>query len=286
MSFQNFIPTIWNKQINLELERLCVFAEDCNRQYEGDVKELGDQVKILGVGKPTITTITRSEANNDIGAAESITDTSIFLQINQLSYFHYIIGDIDKAQAVKGITEAIQTETSEELANTIDQYIAGFSTTAKGATLLDASAVEITATSSDAGYVLTKIDEALQKLYENDVKQNTDVILTCSPRFYFILKRAYVNLDTDNHALLKNGFVGQYGTVKVKMSNNVLTANSGAEDLIQVKTTRAIAFVHPYTHSEAYRPDLKFADAIKGYILYDAKIVRPKEMIVINAKYA
>ena len=27
-----------------------------------------------------------------------------------------------------------------------------------------------------------------------------------------------------------------------------------------------------------------FADAVKGYVLYGSKIVRPKEMIVLNVK--
>ena len=51
MSYANFIPTVWNEQIDRELERLCVFVEDCNRKYEGKVKEKGESVKILGVGK-------------------------------------------------------------------------------------------------------------------------------------------------------------------------------------------------------------------------------------------
>ena len=32
MSFKNFIPTIWAEAIERELERACVFAENCNRQ--------------------------------------------------------------------------------------------------------------------------------------------------------------------------------------------------------------------------------------------------------------
>ena len=39
MAYSNFIPEIWAEAINRELERLCVFAEDCNRQYEGNQKE-------------------------------------------------------------------------------------------------------------------------------------------------------------------------------------------------------------------------------------------------------
>ena len=58
MSYQNFIPTIWNEEINRELKRAHVFVADTNRQYEGDVQKAGDTVRILGIGKPSITTTT------------------------------------------------------------------------------------------------------------------------------------------------------------------------------------------------------------------------------------
>ena len=94
MSYQNFIPTVWNEQIDRELERLCVFAEDCNRKYEGKVKDKGESVKILGVGKPTIRSIAKADRNNDIEAAETIEDTSIIMVIDQIRYFNYKVGDI------------------------------------------------------------------------------------------------------------------------------------------------------------------------------------------------
>lgn len=281
MAYGNFIPTVWNEAINRELERLCVFAEDCNRSYEGTIKNKGESVKILGVGKPTITTIAKSARNNDIRGAETIEDTSIIMPINVISYFNYKIGDIDKAQAVDGVMDALSKETSEGLANEVDRYIANLA-------IEDPLAVKYSATDVkvEASNVLQEFNKAIRKLYENDVKQNTEIVATVSPRFYFILKEAYTDLDTNNSELLKNGRVGKYGNVTIKMSNNVAKSANGATDYIQVKTRRAIAFAKPLTHTEAYRPENGFSDAVKGFILYDAKIVRPKEMFVMNVKYA
>lgn len=277
MAYQNFIPTMWAEQINRELERKCVFAEDCNRQYEGTVKAKGDSVRILGVGKPTITETTSK--NITLSDAEDVEDTAITMPIERIAYFNYKVDDIDKRQAVGGIMEALSKETSEGLANKVDQAIAGLAANAE-AIKLYSTVPQVTA--SD---VLGRIDAAIQKLYENDVSPSTEIVLTCSPRFYFILKQAYVNIDTDNSKMLENGKVGRYGNVVVKMSNNIATANSGATDLIMVRTKRAIAYVNPMTHTEAYRPEKKFSDAVKGFILYDRKIVRPKEMIILNVKY-
>lgn len=58
MAYENFIPTVWAEAINRELEKALVYAEGCNRQYDGEVKAMGDTVRILGVGRPTITTTT------------------------------------------------------------------------------------------------------------------------------------------------------------------------------------------------------------------------------------
>lgn len=75
----------------------------------------------------------------------------------------------------------------------------------------------------------------------------------------------------------------RYGNVIVKMSNNV-AKNSSGDSLVMLRTPKAIAFANPMTHTEAYRPEKKFSDAVKGFVLYESKIVRPKELIVMNVK--
>lgn len=288
MAYANFIPSVWNEGINRELERLCVFAEDCNRQYEGSVKKKGESVTILGVGKPTIRRIAKASRNNDIEAPEEIEDTSVIMYINQIAYFNYMVGDIDKAQAVGGIMDALSQETSEGLANEVDTYIASFAVDSSVKALYD-KAQKVVASSTpgaDEKYVLDVVDEAFQKLLENDVKTTTPVVITVSPRFFTIFRKAYRFEDTDNSGILKHGKVGLYNNITVKMSNNVYKTDAGATDNIMIRTKRAIAFAKPLTHSEAYRPEKKFADAVKGYILFDAKVVRPKEIININVKYA
>lgn len=286
MSYQNFIPTVWNEQIDRELERLCVFAEDCNRKYEGKVKDKGESVKILGVGKPTIRSIAKADRNNDIEAAETIEDTSIIMVIDQIRYFNYKVGDIDKAQAVGGVMDALQEETSEGLANEVDTYIANLAKE-KQAVKLYTTAKKVVVTKEEADgerNVLRVLDDAAKVLYKNDVKTSTPIIATVDVDFYMAFREAYGDKDTDNSKILKNGKVAMYGNITIKMSNNV--AKDGDTSLIQVKTKRAIAYAKPLTHTEPYRPESGFADAVKGFILFGAKIVRPKEMVVANVKSA
>ena len=287
MAYEKFIPSVWAEGINRELERLCVFVEDCNTKYEGKVKKQGESVTILGVGRPTIKTLARKNADNDIEGPETIEDGSIVMYIHQIAYFNYMIGDIDKAQAVDGIMDALNAETSEGLANVVDKYIASKAVDGDVPKLF-AAPIKVVAGEAGEGEmnVLDILDEAIQKLQENDVSDSTPIVVTISPRFYRLFKKAYRELDTDNSDILKNGKVGMYGNVTVKRSNNVHKTEDGAVDNIMIRTKRAIAYAKPLTHTEAYRPERKFADAVKGYILYDAKVVRPKEIFNINVKYA
>lgn len=285
MAYQNFIPTVWNEAIDRELERLCVFAEDCNRKYEGKVKEKGESVKILGVGKPTIKSIAYKDKNKNIDDAEEIEDTSIIMQINQIRYFNYKVGDIDKAQAVGGVMEALQAETSEGLANEVDTYIAGMANKEE-AVKLYATAPKCVAGTASTGEinVLKALRDARKCLTKNDVKQNTKIVATVDADFEDLFVEAYTDKNTNNSDNLKNGAIGMYHKMLIKSSNNVATDKSG-NSLIMVRTQRAIAYVKALTHTEAYRPEKGFADAVKGFILFDAKIVRPKEMVVINVNY-
>lgn len=290
MAYSNFIPSVWNVAIQRDLERKCVFREDCYTEYEGSVKERGGSVHIKGIGQPTITTISKAERNAPIKPAEYVEDTSMTLYIDVVSYFNYAIGDIDREQSEGGVMSALQEETSEKLSNEVDKYIAGFATDksvkkmyAKAKMPIDhrPSAEE---SAADKVYVLDMLDDALQFLQENDVADSTDKSVTVSPAFLKILKRAYRFEDTNNSEILKNGKVGKYNNVWVKQSNNVARNADKTEEYLMMRTKRAIAFVQPLTHTEAYRPEGGFADAIKGFILYGAKVIRPKEIITINAQ--
>ena len=275
MAYQNFIPTIWAEAINRELEKALVFAEGCNRQYEGEVKKMGDTVRILGVGKPTITTTQNKEIT--LSDPENVDDMSVTMAIKQVSYFNYKVDDIDKRQAVGGVMEALNAEATYGLADEMDKHIASM------AASREAIKYASSATSITKDNVLGEIDKALEKLYANNVKPNGKIMMEVPPWFYMRLKTAYTALDTDNSTILENGRVGRYGNIIVKMSNNV-AVDSSANSLIMIHTDKAIAFVNPMTHTEAYRPEKLFSDAVKGFVLYQAKIVRPKELIVLNCK--
>lgn len=268
MAYENFVPEFWSEKIDRDLERDCVYVEDCNRQWEGTVSRCGDTVHILTSGKPTISTLARENASDDIAAPEEVNGTDIILVIDQIRYFNFMVSDVDKALAVNGTMEALTDEANEGLANDVDTYIAG---------LVVGAGSSVTNTALTKDNVLDVLDEGQQKLYENDVKGTTEVVVVIPPAVYTLFRRAYIQHDTNNHEEMKNGKVGKYGNMTVKLSNNV--NKSGSTYNCMMRTKRAVAYAQPVRHIEAYRPQGKFADAVKGFILFGAKVVRPKEMV-------
>ena len=305
MAYETFIPTVWNASFNRELERLHVLAKHCNRDFEGDVKEQGDSVRLLNVGKPTITSLLSSTGKatlqGNISAAEEIANSSMTMPIDQIRYYNYKVGDIDKAQIKNDgkLMAAYQKETSEALADSIDVYLGQtvfltaplFTNTYSNATY---SYIKVTAGASAAAAAdaaqnaLELLDDLIEQAHLHDIPDSTKLYCNCTPKFWKRLKQAYISVSTNNVKELNGREYITYNNVDIEWSNNVksyVADTYAAYDIVTLRTERAIAFVHPLTHAEAYRPELGFADAIKGFILFDAKIVRPNEIFQVKVTY-
>ena len=283
MAYQNFKAKIWSKAIDRELERAFVFADGTNQQYSGEIKGLGDTVRILGVGKPTVTEHDLINGDITLSSPEKVSDTSVSLVVDKAAYFNYAVGDIDKAQGAGKVMAVLNEEASEEVANCIDKHIANLVHPDSGTVGLQiangGSAIQI-----DNTNVMATLDACQAMLYANDVSPATEVEVILPPWLYMLFRQAYQNKDTDNSQYLTNGKVAKYGNMIIKMSNNVAMKTISSTDhyYVQIRTKRAIALAMSEAHTEPYRPESKFEDAVKGFKLYGAKIVRPKELVVLD----
>ncbi len=269
MAYENFKPIIWSKFIQHELEKKAILLDSCWKQFQGEAKH-AESVKILGVGKPTIGKYTGAS----IGSPEAVQDTSVIMPIDQAKYFNFAVDDVDKAQSIPGLMEALMKEATQSMALDIDGYIASKATEAGKVT---------TATSvTSADTAIAAIDGGLLWLRENDVQIGDEVVIEIAPYVYRYLKDKYIVLDTNNSDMLRTGIVGTYDGVKVRVSNNLYT--NGANTYNMIRTPKAIAFAQQIHDVEAYRPETLFSDAVKGLNVYGAKVVRPKELYTLVTK--
>lgn len=297
MSFQKFKGEVWSEKFQEDLDKVLVFKENCNHSYEGDARQAGDSVRIFRLGDVPIGAWHNGKLGQ-LGNPDEISGSSIVMPINEVNYFNFFIDDLDKEQAKggKGMLAKYTSKAKDNMADIIDQFIAGLhlKDDKVNAAFVDANGdpapayVDLDGKGTGATAILDAIDTAYLKLLKNNVSRSTKVTLTLDPTIIMLLKRAYVELDTDNSDMIKNGRVGRYGGIELKESNNVnveKTTIGGSQKTVfhcQLKTDNALAFVNPYTHMEGFRPDDYFRDCVKGYTLYDGKVVAPKEVVDFN----
>ncbi len=272
MAITNFIPTVWSETLYRELDKQYVAVANCNRDFEGDIKASGSVVKICGVGEINVNEYTK---NTDMSTPQALSDTVKELTVNRARYFNFQIDDIDRAQCSPKLLEQAMSIAAASLSNEADSYIYS---------LYDNAGSTVTLNGATHETILDSIIEARQKLYENNVSDTSGVVIEVSPAVASLILKAKLLTASDNTGVLEAGCLGSVGGCKVYVSNNINLVESGdyMYHKCLIRTKRAVAFAEQLSEIEAFRPEKRFADAIKGLHLYGAKVVYPKEMVLLN----
>ena len=278
MAVRNFIPTVWSEVLYRELERRCVGAENSWRAYEGEIRGKGDRVRICGVDPVNLFDYSR---NTDFSIMQELNGSSRDLVIDQAKAFNFQIDDIDRVQASPQLMELAMSEAACALAEAADSFIYSLWEDAQ-------QSMVITADDTDESNIIDVMLEAREKLSENNVSQSEEVSLEISPAVATALLKAHIMTGTDNTSGLSGGSVGSFLGMKVYVTNGVaaVTENGKLYHKCFARTRRALAYASQLSEVEAYRPEKRFADAVKGLHLYGAKIVYPKELAVVSVNLA
>ena len=272
MAITNFIPTVWSENLYNQLNQRYVAVANCSREWEGDIKQCGDRVKICGLDPVSVFNYTK---NSDLPAPVALNDNVRELVINQAKAFNFQIDDIDKAQAKPDLMNAAIRQAADALAATADRYVYSLYSAASQDNL-----VELLETTDDE--LIEGIVNTILKMQSKGVRE--ELIIEVSPQIAGRLYKAKLGLISDNTSLFESGCIGSIAGCKVFVSSYVNKINNGGADFhyCYLRTRRSIAFAEQLSEIEAYRPELRFADAVKGLHLYGAKIVRPEELYVLQ----
>ena len=215
MAISNFIPTVWSETLLESLEKQYVAVKNCNRDFDGDIKEMGSKVKICGVGNINIFDYTK---DTDMSSMQTLTDTAVELEVNRARAFNFQIDDVDRAQCTPKLMQAAMKNAASSLANDSDSYVFG---------LYSAVEAEQTVTNDDttAENVIDSIIAAREKLYEGNVGDNEEIVIEVSPQIASLILKAKVTLSNDtNDSALGGGVLGTIAGCRIYVSNNVKTA--------------------------------------------------------------
>ena len=271
MAITNFISTVWSENLLKQLDKKYIGVLNCNREYEGEIKNKGSIVKICGLGEVTVSDYTK---NADMNAPETLSDHARLLNINRAKYFNFQIDDVDRAQSTPKLMDQAMKNAAVALAHEADAYI--FSLFTEASLIHD----DLDPT---ADTIVNDIIDLKTKMMKNNVMDSDDIVIEVSPEVAAIILKAKIDLASNNLDSLETGLLGRIAGCKIYVSNNIAVDESSCHKCF-VRTKRAIAFAEQISEVEAYRPEKRFADAVKGLHLYGAKVLYPAELMVLNVK--
>lgn len=279
MALENFIPEIWSANLLSNLNKELVYGDSSltNTDYEGEIKQAGDTVNINSIGRITIGNYTK---NTNIGDPETLTDSQKKLVIDQQKFFNFQVDDVDKAQQTPKVMAEAMKEAAYGLADVKDQFIAGLHTGAAAANLIgnDTTPVVLDTPTKVYDYLVdlgVLLDEA------NIPSEGREAVLP-SWAHGLLLKDDRFIKGAQGEGVLRKGQVGEAAGIGIRKSNNVPNV-AGAKYKIQISHRMARSFAAQIVSTEAYRPEKRFGDAVKGLSVYGAKLVRPEALAVITA---
>ena len=254
MAVTNFFPEIWATGILKERDKVMVAAKHCNTDYEGQIRQKGDRVKILTVGDVASYPYTR---NADIQAPDQLADEAQWLDIDQAKYCHVALDDVDKAQSNANLMSEAQRKLGIKMADDVDSYIFGLHTKISAAQKIDGTSGITSKT------VFNTLAQIRQKFKEANVPNSETIYLEVSPAVYAKFVIARIAQDTDNSKVIDNGEVAKrlYG-IEVHESNNIVKVGDNYKCFARTKA--AISYASQLTETVAYRPERRFGDAIKS----------------------
>ncbi len=269
MAISHFIPTIWSETLLRELDKKYIGVAHCNRDFEGEIKEKGNTVKICQIFPVMIMNYTK---NLNLDNPQLLTDIMRELKIDQAKYFNFQIDDIDRAQAASHLLEVAMRSAADSLAEAADKHV--FS-------LFNQAHTRIELNLPTAETVMESFYKTRTHLLKSGISDPADIVYEITPEVSELLLKSKVQLSTDNNDSLKHGCIGTLLGSEVFVSNNVniLENTTGTYHNCLARSRRAIAFAEQLSEVEAYRPEHRFADAVKGLHLYGAKTIFPQEMV-------
>ena len=261
MAISNFRPTVWHASLLTNLHQNTFVIGSLNRDYEGDITNGGEIVKITGFTQPTIGTYAGTITR------QALTDSTQSLAIDQKRYYAYLVDSVDKVQAA-GSFATVQADAALGLADAAEDFV--LTTMLTNGT--SAGTVAVT-TAALADAAVKSIRTALVKA---KVPSN-ERYLAVNPEGAAYLMDNTSSLFKANEAgsddVIRNGLIGRYRGFNVIETPSSAMANSAKPCFIGY-WGRAVGFAQQLLQTRANPALDAFGDQIDGLHVYGAKVVR------------
>jgi len=280
----DFIPTVWASRLLVALEESLVYGQSnvVNRDYEGDIREAGNTVKIASISDVAIGDYLK---NNDIDDPAVLTDTELTLTIDQAKYFNFYVDRIDRAQQNVNVLDHAMRRSAWKLRDAADSFIAtAMETAVSGPNTIGTTGTPRVPTKDDAYEYLVDLGTMLDE--SNTPIEGRFVIVPAWFHGLLLKDDRFVNAGTmRSDRRLANGAVGEAAGFDILKSNNVPN-DSGTKFKIIAGHSVATSYVEQILDLHTFKPEKRFGDAVKGLHVYGAKAVEPSALAMLIANKA
>lgn len=286
-----FIAEIWSGKLVEKFYSATVLAAISNTAYEGEIRQMGDKVKIRT--KPTLS-ISDYVAGQTL-AVQRPSSNIVELDINKGKYFNAVVDDVQEVQADIDMLSMWADDASEQMKIVIDTAVLHDTTGMGTAAGLHANNYGLTAGRISANInlgttgaplslvarapsgaqveILDLIVNLGQVLDEQNMPETGRWIIVpawaCS-----LLKRSELrdaSLTNDGVSVLRNGRLGMIDRFTL-YSSNLLPVNTGAT-AIYAGHSHGLTFASQLTKMETLRAESTFGTLMRGLQVYGYKVI-------------
>jgi hypothetical protein len=305
-----FIPTLWSGKLLAKFYQNTILSEVTNTDYEGELKNQGDTVRIR---------LAPSISISDYTVGQSLAyevPTPIFqdMQVNKGKYFGVQVNDVLAYQSDIALMNMFTEDAAKQLKIAIENevFFNSFVTEGPAAANKGATAGKISA-AYNLGTDITPIDQATPENVLKAILRMSTVLdeqnvpedgrfLIISPYDRQLLMQssiAQAYFTGDQASTIRTGKIGMLDRFSVYVSNLLprgeagkalvagLSATSTGGTVASAKARRtmiagtkaATSFAMTINKTEPLRNQTDFGDIVRGLAVYGRKVVKPEALV-------
>lgn len=270
-----FDSTVLSANVLTGLNETLIWADEriATRDYEGEIRGKGSTVRVNTLAPVSITDY---EPNTDMTAPETLSASSVDIVVDQFKAFHFQVDNVDEAFGAAGVAEKSAEGAGRSLAEVEDAHLA----TTLQAGITGAARVVGSNANPVEVYDAQTAYKALQalgvKLTRQKVARNGRwVVLPPELEAALLSEGNFVRNDQEP---LYSGELGQAAGFHLLSTSVGFSDSANAVHQVVAGVPGGFAAVGAINETEIYKPELRFATAIKGLYVFGAKIVAPDRL--------
>ena len=306
-----FIPTLWSGKLLAKFYQNTMLSEIANTDYEGELKNQGDTIRIRLAPTITISDYTVGQNLN----YEVPTPIYQDMQVNKGKYFGVQVNDVLAYQSDMNLMNMFTEDAAKQLKIQIENevFFNSFVTEGPASANYGATAGAISA-AYNLGTDVTPIDQATPENVLKAILRMSTVLdeqnvpednrwLIISPFDRQLLMQssiAQAYFTGDQSSVIRTGKIGMLDRFSVYVSNLLPrgaagkalvsgltdTSTGGAVSSAKARRTMiagtkaATSFAMTVNKTEPLRNQTDFGDIVRGLAVYGRKVVKPQALVV------